>query len=454
MPPKQPLNIQTPPALFQNIPGTFDVLPAGTEGASMPASPAWQHIEDVVRKVMRRYGFEEIRTPALEPTALVARGIGQATDIVQKEMFTFEQGDAGYVLRPEVTAPVMRAYLQHHLGQRGGVQKLFYVGPCFRAEKPQKGRFRQFHQFGSETIGAADARADAETVALMADVYREFGLRQTRLRLNSLGSPPDRKRYRQALTDYFAPYENELSETSRRRLRQNPLRLLDTKIEHEQRLLEDAPRLLDFVDDGSRAHYDEVKGWLDHLEIPFEEDPLLVRGLDYYTRTAFELESGALGAQSALAGGGRYDLLAEALGADEPVPAVGFAAGIERLFLALEAAGYDFPPDPAADVFLAAIGEEAERFVFEKARALRRAGLSAETDLMGRSLKAQMREANRSGAPHAVIIGGNELEAGRASVKHMATGEQTEVAFDGLTAFLLEQRAGGQPAEAEAAQDT
>ena len=417
--------------MFQNIPGTFDVLPAGTEGASMPASPAWRHVEAVVRKVMRRYGFEEIRTPALEPTALVARGIGQATDIVQKEMFAFERSGTGYVLRPEVTAPVMRAYLQHHLGQRGGVQKLFYVGPCFRAEKPQKGRFRQFHQFGSETIGAADARADAETVALMADVYRAFGLTEMRLRLNSLGSPADRDRYRKALTDYFAPYEEELSETSQRRLRQNPLRLLD------------------FVDDESRAHYDAVTGWLDDLEIPFEEDPLLVRGLDYYTRTAFELESGALGAQSALAGGGRYDLLAEALGADEPVPAVGFAAGIERLFLALEAAGYDFPPAPTADVFLAAIGEEAERFVFEKARALRRAGLGVELDLAGRSLKAQMREANRSGAPYAVVIGERELTAGRADAKYMPTGEETEVALAGLEAFLFEQR-DGQADEAEA----
>jgi histidyl-tRNA synthetase len=431
--------------VYQSITGTFDVLPAGTEGASMPPSPAWRHVEGVVRTVMRRYGFEEIRTPVLEPTGLVARGVGQATDIVQKEMFAFEHGDTHYALRPEVTAPVMRAFLQHHLGQRGGVQKLFYIGPCFRAEKPQKGRFRQFHQFGSETLGTADARADAETVALMVDVYREFGLTDARLRLNSLGSPDDRARYRQALTDYFEPHADELSETSRRRLRQNPLRLLDTKVEHEHRLLDDAPRLADFIDDDARAHYEEVQGWLEDLEIPYEEDPLLVRGLDYYTRTAFELESDALGAQSALGGGGRYDLLAEEIGADEPVPAVGFASGFERLFLALEAAGYDGgPPDPAADVFLAAIGAEAERFVFKKVRALRQEGLDAASDLLGRSLKAQMREANRSGATHAVIVGGRELEAGRAQVKHMPTGEQEEVAFDGLAAFLHDRR--GEPA--------
>jgi histidyl-tRNA synthetase len=450
-------NTETPQhetIVYQNIPGTFDVLPAGTEGAKMPPSPTWRHVERTVRGVMQRYGFEEIRTPIFEPTELVARGVGQATDIVQKEMFAFERSDTQYVLRPEVTAPVMRAYLQHHLGQRGGVQKLFYVGPCFRAERPQKGRFRQFHQFGSETIGAADARADAETVALMTDVYRAFGISDARLRLNSLGSPSDRERYRAALVDYFAPYEDDLSDTSRRRLKDNPLRLLDTKIEHERRLLEDAPRLLDFIDEESQAHYDAVKGWLDDLGMPFEEDPLLVRGLDYYTRTAFELESDALGAQSALAGGGRYDLLAEELGAERTVPAVGFAAGFERLFLALEAAGYDAPVAPAPDVFLAAIGEEAEAFVFKKARRLRGEGLAVESDLMGRSLKAQMREANRSGAPYAVVIGGRELEAGRVDAKHMPTGEETEVALDGLTAFLFEQRAGGQPAEAEAAQDT
>ena len=434
---------------FQSIPGTFDVLPAGTEGASMPPSPAWRHVESIVRQVMQRYGFEEIRTPVLEPTELVARGVGQATDIVQKEMFAFEQGDTRYVLRPEVTAPVMRAFLQHHLDQRGGVQKLFYIGPCFRAERPQKGRFRQFHQFGSETLGTADARADAETIAVMVDVYRAFGLADMRLRLNSLGSPGDRARYREALADHFEPHAEALSETSRRRLQQNPLRLLDTKVEHEQRLLEDAPRLLDFVDDESRAHYDEVKGWLDDLDVSFEEDPLLVRGLDYYTRTAFELESEALGAQSALAGGGRYDLLAEEIGADAPVPAVGFAAGFERLFLALEAAGYTWPPDPTPDVFLAAIGEEAERFVFKKARALREEGLEVALDLLGRSLKAQMREANRSGAVHTIIVGGRELEAGRAQVKHMPTGEQTEVSFDGLAAFLKDRRV-EQPAEVEA----
>ena len=425
---------------FQNITGTFDVLPAGTEGATMPPSPMWRHVESVVRRVMRRYGFEEIRTPVLEPTALVARGVGQATDIVQKEMFAFEQGDTQYTLRPEVTAPVMRAYLQHHLDQRGGVQKLFYIAPCFRAEKPQKGRFRQFHQFGSETIGSADARADAETVALMVDVYQAFGIDDAYLRVNSLGSPADRERFVAALAEHFEPHKDELTETSQRRLQQNPLRLLDTKVEHEHRLLDDAPRLLDFVGDESRAHYDAFKGWLEDLDIPFEEDPLLVRGLDYYTRTACELESDVLGAQSALAGGGRYDLLAEGLGADEPVPAVGFAAGFERLFLALDAAGYDGPPEPGADVFLAAIGEEAERFVFTQARALRREGLDVGLDLLGRSLKAQMREANRSGAVHAVIVGGRELEAGRAQVKHLPTGEQTEVSFDELAAFLKGRR--------------
>src|SRR5690606_5189820 len=262
-----------------------------------------------------------------------------------------------YVLRPEITAPVMRAYLQHHLDQRGGVQKLFYIGPCFRAERPQKGRYRQFHQFGCEVIGSEDARADAETIAVMMAVYRAFGIAEYRLRLNSLGDAESRPRYREALRAYLEPYADQLSETSRRRLEANPLRILDTKDERERRLLDDAPRLVDFIDDASRAHYEEVKGLLSDLGVAYEEDPFLVRGLDYYTRTAFELESPNLGAQSALAGGGRYDLLAVEIGAKQPVPAVGFAAGMERLFLALDAQGVELPASPRPDAFFVALGD-------------------------------------------------------------------------------------------------
>ncbi len=425
---------------FQNIKGTFDILPdAYTDdgGTRIASSAEWHHVESVIRDVMARFNLEEIRTPIFEPTALIARGVGQLTDIVSKEMFAFERGDTQYVLRPEVTAPVMRAYLQHHLEQRGGVQKLFYIGPCFRAEQPQKGRYRQFHQFGSELLGTDDPRADAETIALMMAVYRALGIQNMELRLNTLGSAGTRDSYRTALRDYLAPYADELSDTSRRRLERNPLRILDTKRAHEQKILQEAPRILDFVSDDARAHYATVKTYLDDLDVSYTEDPFLVRGLDYYTHTTFELTSDALGAQSALAGGGRYDLLAEEVGSPRPVPAIGFAAGMERLFLALDAAGIDLPGAAAPDVFIAALGDAAERWVFSTVQDLRAAGLHVALDLKGRSLKAQMKEANRQNAPYTLIIGGNELADEAAQVKEMASGEQVEVAFDKLTDYLL-----------------
>lgn len=424
---------------YRNITGTFDILPdAYTDdgGTRVASSAEWRQVEATVRAVMERYNLEEIRTPILEPTELVARGVGQSTDIVQKEMFAFERGDTQYVLRPEITAPVVRSFLQHHLDQRGGVQKLYYVGPCFRAEKPQKGRYRQFHQFGIEILGADQARADAETIAVMMAVYEALGISDLRLRLNTLGTPDRREEYVQALREYLKPYTDDLSETSRRRLERNPLRILDTKLEHEQKILEEAPQLLDFVSDKSLAHYEEVKRLLEDLGVEYDEDPTLVRGLDYYTETTFELESPALGAQSALAGGGRYDRLAEVLGSDESVPAVGFAAGMERLFLALDHAGGDLPGSPDPDVFIAALGAEAERWVFRTTQALRDAGLHVAHDLKGRSLKAQMKEANRQNAPYALIIGGNELEAEEATVKEMETGEQENVSFTDLTDSL------------------
>lgn len=423
---------------FQHIKGTFDILPdAYTIGDTrIAAAHEWHHVEHVLRDVMTRHNLEEIRTPMLEPTELVARGVGEHTDIVSKEMFAFERRGTQYVLRPEITAPVTRAFLEHHLEQRGGVQKLFYIGPCFRAEQPQKGRYRQFHQFGAEIIGANDPRADAETIAIMVAAYRAFGIEGARLRLNTLGEPEHRAAFRNALVDYLTPYKDELSETSQRRLDSNPLRILDTKVEHEQTLLRNAPTLREHVDAEALARYEAVKQHLSDLDIAFDEDPLLVRGLDYYSHTAFELEHDALGAQSALAGGGRYDGLATELGHDGPLPACGFAAGMERLFLALDALDYGYPKAETPRVFFAALGDEAEAWVFKTVHALRDQGIHAAHDLKGRSLKAQMREANRQDAPYTVIIGGNELADGSAQVKTMATGEQTAVSFENLADYL------------------
>jgi histidyl-tRNA synthetase len=434
---------------FQTIPGTFDILPDGaaSEGSHPFGSASWAFVENTIREIMARFNFREIRTPVLEQTELIARGIGALTDIVSKEMFAFERGDDHYVLRPEITAPVVRSYLQHRLDQRGGAQKLFYIGPCFRAERPQKGRYRQFHQFGCEVMGTPDARADAEIIVVMMTVFAAFGIRNMRLRINTLGDAESRPRYKDALVEYLRPHAGSLSETSRQRLETNPLRILDTKDAKERAIIEKAPRLIDYVDEESLAQYEEVKGYLSGLGIAFEEDPFLVRGLDYYTRTAFELESPDLGAQSALAGGGRYDLLAAEIGSSEAVPAVGFAAGIERLFLALEAAGVELPAEATPDVFLVALGDEALKWTFNMAYQLRIAGLYVSIDLKGRSMKAQMREANRQSARFAVIIGDDEIAGGTAKVRDMRGGEQAEVSFSDLSDYLLarSERMGATP---------
>lgn len=428
---------------YQNIKGTFDILPdtSTSDGTTIAGTAAWQFVETIIRDVMGRFNMEEIRTPIFEDAELIARGVGQLTDIVSKEMFAFERGDTHYVLRPELTAPVMRAYLQHHLDQRGGVQKLFYIGPCFRAERPQKGRYRQFHQFGCEVIGADDPRADVEVIALMLAIYDTLGIERTELRVNTLGDAESRPSYKDALKAYFEPLASKLSETSRKRLKTNPMRILDTKDERERELLKEAPKLLDFVDEESRRMYDEVKAYLDDLGISYREDPFLVRGLDYYTHTAFELESPDLGAQSALAGGGRYDLLAREIGGREPVPAAGFAAGIERLFLALEAADVPLPGRAGLDIFLVALGDDAIRWTFREAQQLRRDGLHVGLDLRGRSMKAQMREANRQDARFAVIVGKDELQAGVVQLKEMATGDQLAVPMDELLDQIRRTRA-------------
>ncbi|MEX0994728.1 MAG: histidine--tRNA ligase, partial [Balneolaceae bacterium] len=301
-------------ATYRTHAGMNDILPGEVE--------KWQRLEELIRAEARQFNFEEIRTPIMEQTELIVRGVGQLTDIVSKEIFTFQRGDDNYVLRPECTAPVARAYTEHHLDQRGGTQKLFYIGPMFRAERPQKGRLRQFHQFGVEIMGSDDAVADAETIAFMVRIYHKIGITNTKLKINSIGDPESRDRYKEALTNYFKPYFDELSELSQKRLVKNPLRILDSKEEEDQAFIEKAPLINDFLNEESAVHFEQVKEYLDDLDIPYDTDPHLVRGLDYYTRTAFELISPNLGAQDALAGGGRYDLLVEEVGGP-PTPAVG-----------------------------------------------------------------------------------------------------------------------------------
>ena len=395
----------------------------------------WQKLERIIHEEAKKFNFEEIRTPIMEQTELIARGVGQLTDIVSKEMFAFERGDDQYVLRPECTAPVARAFVEHHLEQRGGTQNLYYIGPMFRAEKPQKGRQRQFHQFGAEIIGADDPAADVDIIALMMSIYDRVGITNTTLKINSVGDPETRKAYKEALQDYFRPHLSEMSEISRERFEKNPLRILDSKEEEDQPFIDDAPVITDFLTEETEQHYTQVKELLDELNIPYEEDPHLVRGLDYYTRTAFELISPDLGAQDALGGGGRYDLLIEEIGGQH-TPAVGFAAGMERLMIACEELGIELVDEEMLDVYIVTLGEKARKWAINHLPKLRKAGLSASMDYIGRSIKAQMKDADRENARHTIIVGDHELNEGKFTLRDMKASEEDAYTFDEILSIL------------------
>lgn len=406
---------------FSTHVGMVDILPGEVA--------KWQTLERIIHEEAKKFNFEEIRTPIMEQTELIARGVGQLTDIVSKEMFAFERGDDQYVLRPECTAPVARAFVEHHLEQRGGTQNLYYIGPMFRAEKPQKGRQRQFHQFGAEVIGADDPAADVDIIALMMSIYDRVGISNTSLKINSVGDPESRKTYTEALKQYFKPHLDKMSDISKERFDKNPLRILDSKEEEDQPFVDDAPVITDFLTEETEAHYARVKELLNELEIPFEEDPYLVRGLDYYTRTAFELISPDLGAQDALGGGGRYDLLIEEIGGQH-TPAVGFAAGMERLMIACEELDINLVEEEMLDVYIVTLGEEARTWAMKHLPKLRNAGLSASMDYIGRSIKAQMKDADRENARHVIIVGGNELAEDKFTLRDMKASEEDSYAFD------------------------
>jgi len=418
---------------MKGVKGTFDILPWSyqADGNTYPGSNAWLKVETAIREVFALAGFKEIRTPMIEPLELVKRGVGEGTDIVSKEMFVIPRTKESYVLRPELTAPVVRAYAQHSMGQQGQVQKLFYIGACFRAERPQKGRYRQFHQFGCELLGSENFTADAETIIVMSAIYKHLGIKNTRLRINSLGSSEIRTAYKAKLREYFEPFQDQLSETSKKRLEHNPLRILDTKNEDEKKLAMKAPKLIDMISQADREHYDGVKSLLNAAEISFEEDPYLVRGLDYYGRTAFELESPDLGTQNALAGGGRYDALSKAIGIKKEIPAVGFGAGMERLLIALESQDHTDTEDQL-DLFIVALGDRALEHRFKVSEPIRNSGISTSFDISTKSLKGQMKEANRSKARWALILGEDEMDKAIGLLKNMDTGEHEEVQLETL----------------------
>jgi len=405
--------------VMKGIRGFKDILPGEVE--------KWQYVESEARRVFGLFGFLELRIPVLEKTELFARSIGEATDIVGKEMYTFPDRDGdSLTLRPEATTSIMRAYLEHGLDVKEPVGKYYFIGPMFRYERPQKGRYRQFHQIDAEILGVQEAQADAELLVMLMRFLGGLALKNLNLQINSLGDPACRGPYRDEIQKFLRSKSEKLCEDCQRRLETNPLRVFDCKKEECQAQLAGAPVVLDFLCPDCRRHFERVKGLLDELRLPYAVNPRMVRGLDYYTRTAFEVVAGDLGAQNAVCGGGRYDGLAEEIGGPS-VPAIGFAIGVERLVMLLpEEKNYLRYPD----VFIAALGEEAQRKGFALAQELRDAGVWVELDYEGKSLKSQMRKAGRFKTPWVVILGEEELKKDRAVLRDMATKAQEEVTFE------------------------
>ena len=406
---------------IQSIKGTKDILP--------DQSHRWQALKAIIRNTMDNYGYKEIRTPVFERTELFARGVGEETDIVSKEMYSWtDQGGEDLTLKPDLTAPVVRAFIQHNLRELTPINKLYYIDTLFRRERPQKGRYRQFHQFGIEAFGSENPEIDAEVIALSLAVLNNLGLEGLTLKLNSIGSPECRTLYRKAIRSYLKPYLNDLSEISQRRFEKNPLRILDTKIPHEIEILNDIPNVSDSWTPEDKAHFEELKSLLDAMDIQYSLAPRLVRGLDYYTRTTFEITSSALGAQNALCGGGRYDGLVKTLGG-KATPGIGFAAGMERILLAM--GNFDSNINNT-QLYIVGLGDSVRPVVVKLAEDLRQNNIRTNFDPLRRSLKAQMREANKIGARYAILIGDQELESGEAELKDLSTGDQKKIALDKL----------------------
>jgi histidyl-tRNA synthetase len=416
-------------------PYMYDVLPFPPAKEPWQHTGQWAYVETLFRDVCRRFGYREIRTPILEQTELFARSIGEATDIVSKEMFTFtDRGGRSMTMKPEGTAPAVRACIQHKLFAEYPQLKLFYIGQNFRYERGQKGRYRQHQQLGIEAFGASDAAVDAEVILLAMTFFREVGITEQELHINSVGTSSSRPAYREALRDYVRPFLSQMSAEGQMRFEANPLRMLDTKDENDLRLLENAPHLVDFLDEESREHFENLQSYLIAAGVPFVVDHRLVRGFDYYTKTAFEIIGKNLGAQSTLCGGGRYDGLVEECGGPS-LPGIGFGMGMERCLITLEALGIELPiSDPRPDAFLVTIG--ADKIVRPTAvkllAELRAAGLAADMDYKSRKFGPQIKSADDLGARFAVIIGESELERGVVQLRDQSTKEQVEISLSGI----------------------
>ncbi|MBQ5355252.1 MAG: histidine--tRNA ligase [Clostridia bacterium] len=414
--------------------------PRGTMDVMAPDVFAWNHIEKTVRETAERFGFTEIKTPMFEEIGLFKRGVGETTDVVQKEMYSFTDKDGTvYALRPEGTASVARAIIENGKAADTLPLKYFYLINCFRYEKPEAGRSREFVQFGCEMFGAPGAGADFTVISLANSVIRSLGLTNVRLHINSIGCPACRPKYREALVDYLRAHRAELCDTCLDRMETNPLRVLDCKNDSCKKVAENAPRTVDHLCPECEAHLGELKSYLDACGIGYVIDPHIVRGLDYYTRTVFEFIAEGIGSQSTVCGGGRYDGLMEELGGPK-MAGIGFGMGITRLILAMKQNGVEIPALAVPELYIAAMGKEAAVRAARIVSDLRESGINADSEVMGRSLKAQMKYADKIAARYTLILGDAEIASGRAVIKEMATSEQTEVPLDGIAAFLAGKR--------------
>ncbi|MGF6375570.1 histidyl-tRNA synthetase [Clostridiales Family XIII bacterium PM5-7] len=406
--------------------------PKGTKDVLPDQIYKWQYVEQKFAEICSRYSFNEIRTPVFEHTELFTRGVGDTTDIVQKEMYTFnDHGNRSITLTPEGTSPTARAFIEHKQYAEVQPSKYYYILPCFRYEKPQSGRLRAFHQFGIEIFGTTNMLADADVICLANDFLKEMGITEVELRINSVGCPECRKKHREALREFLKPKYDELCNTCKDRYDRNPMRILDCKSEICQELVKDAPMMIDYLCDDCQTAFDDIQANLTAMDIAFTIDPKIVRGLDYYTKTAFEFVTTKIGAQGTVCGGGRYDHLIEEIGGP-PIPGVGFGLGIERLLMLMEANGIEIPKPEPLKAFIAVMGDEAKKFGLKLLRDLRKKGIKAEMDTLARNIKGQFKYADRLNAQYTVVIGENELTEGIVSIKEMAKSEQRQVKLDDL----------------------
>ena len=413
--------------IIRNIKGTKDIL--------FDETSIWIYLENYIHKFFSNFGYKEIRTPSFENTELFLRSIGEDTDIVSKEMYSWiDQGKNKLTLRPEFTASVSRSYIQHQLSKQQKSHKFYYLGSSYRRERPQKGRFRQFKQFGIEAFGSEFPEQDAEIISMAYLLYDSLNIKNLKLRINSIGSKEDRKIYIKKLRDYFSKFDNQLTATSKKRLVNNPLRILDTKVDFEIDLVKNAPKIIDFISLEDKEHFQKLLNILDNLNIPYLIDDYLVRGLDYYSRTVFEIQTDSLGSQNALCGGGRYDYLVEELGGPE-TPAIGFAAGLERLIIAANLDNQKVTARP--DIYIIAINDEATIISLQIANQLRiKKNFIVINDTLQRSLKAQMKDANRLKVKYSIIIGDEELSKKQVSIKNMDTGNQETLSIDQIVEYF------------------